>query len=94
MAVLQVGDIKLDEVEARELLKKHQYMYFLSTANIVSLSYRSEKRGGKKTGRYVLHVGVIGKLPAEKIKGPCPRLSHMKHPPRKWIYQYRLLKRE
>ena len=57
MAALQVGDIKLDEVEARELLKKHQYMYFLSTANIVSLSYRSEKRGGKKTEKYVLHIG-------------------------------------
>ena len=37
-------------------------------ANIVSLSYRSEKREGKKTGRYVLHVGVIEKLPAEDIK--------------------------
>ena len=55
MAILQVGDIKLDEVEARELLKKHQYL--LSTANIVSLSYRCEKRGGKKTERYVLHIG-------------------------------------
>lgn len=51
------GDIKLDEVKARELLKNHQY--FLSMSNIVSLSYHSEKREGEETGRYVLHVGVI-----------------------------------
>ena len=62
------GDIKLDEVEARELLNKHQY--FLFTPNIVSLSYCSEKGEGKKTGRYVLHVK---KLPAEEIKRTrCP----------------------
>ena len=58
-------DIKLDEVEARELLNKHQY--FLFTPNIVSLSYCSEKREGKKTGTYVLHVE---KLPAEEISEP------------------------
>lgn len=50
------GDIKVDEVEARELLNKHQY--FVSMSNIVSLSYHSEKREGEETGRYVLHVGV------------------------------------
>ena len=65
------GDIKLDQVEARELLKNHQY--FLSMSNIVSLSYHSEKREGEETGRYVLHVGVIEKLPAEEIKRTrCP----------------------
>ena len=59
------GDIKLDEVEARELLKNHQYLLSLS-----SLSYRSEKREGEEIGRYVLHVGVIEKLPVKEIKEP------------------------
>ena len=42
----------------------------MSTPSVVSLSYSSEKKEGKKTGRYVLHVGVIKKLPAEEIKAP------------------------
>ena len=47
----------------------------LSTANIVSLSYHSEKKEDKKTGRYVLHIDdIIKKLPAEEIKEPDVQL--------------------
>ena len=67
----------------------------MSTANMVSLSYRSEKREGKKIGRHVLHVGVIEKLPAEEIKEPDVLLPKVETPTKKVDnYQYRLLKRE
>ena len=68
MAVLKDVNIELDEVEAKDLLKK--YKHLLSTPNVVSLSYCSEKKEGRKTGRNVLRVGVIKKLPAEDIKDP------------------------
>ena len=68
MAALKDTDDELDELEAKALLKKYQH--FMCTPNVVSLSYSSEKKEGKKTGRYVLRVGVIKKLSAEEIKDP------------------------
>ncbi len=68
MAALQEATVELDKVEAKDLLKK--YRYLLSTPSVVSLSYCSEKKEGKKTGRYVLRVGVIKKLPAIEIEDP------------------------
>ncbi len=68
MAALQEATVELDKVEAKDLLNK--YRYLLSTPSVVSLSYCSEKKEGKKTGRYVLRVGVIKKLPANEIEDP------------------------
>ena len=68
MAARKEADVKLDKAEAKDLLER--YKYLLSTPSVVSLSYSSEKKEGKKTGRYVLHVGVIKKLSAKEIKAP------------------------
>ena len=68
MAARKEGYVELDKAEAKDLLER--YKYLLSTPSVVSLSYCSEKKEGKKTGRYVLRVGVIKKLPAEEIKAP------------------------
>lgn len=59
---------QLSASDAKRLIRSHHYL--LSTPNVVSLSYRDEKRDNKKTGEKALHVGVIKKLKAQDIVKP------------------------
>ena len=60
--------VQLSASDAKRLIKSHHYL--LSTPNVVSLSYRDEKKGGEKTGQKALHVGVIKKLNSQDIVKP------------------------
>ena len=60
--------VQLSAPDAKRLIKGHHYL--LSTPNVVSLSYRDEKRDGQKTGQKALHVGVIKKLKSQDIVKP------------------------
>lgn len=59
---------QLSASDAKRLIRSHHYL--LSTPNVVSLSYRDEKRDNKKTGEKALHVGVIKKRKAQDIVKP------------------------
>ena len=60
--------VQLSASDIKRLIKSHHYL--LSTPNVVSLSYRDEKKDGEKTGQKALHIGVIKKLNSQDIVKP------------------------
>ena len=58
----------LSPKEARSFLKSKHYL--LSTPNVVSLGFISEKVDGKRTGGKIFRVGVLEKISKENIKEP------------------------
>ena len=60
--------VKLSAADAKKLIKSHHYL--LSAPNIVSLSYRNEKKGGQNTGNKVFCIGVIKKPTAQQTEAP------------------------